>query len=212
MLRWTPPFSGFVWLCPKSPSLSAFAHHTSSKMPHLPWTTLCWRPSLILRGGALFKWLLAESLSPSCTWRSGCRIHAPAVYISSLDQSKELVTRILGQAPVTTKHMTPALLNLAKATDREDWTSIDGVDVPLRQHQLSKAIDQAAFDEFLATAPDTQSKALVLSSSTAHVEDWLSVILSSAFGLCLHDWEFRLCLQYWLGLWMVEEGTRCPVC
>ena len=35
---------------------------------------------------------------------------------------------------------------------------------------------------------------------------------SHALGLHLHDWEFRLCLQYWLGLQMVEEGARCPIC
>ena len=107
---------------------------------------------------------------------------------------------------------TPALLNLAKAAGREDWTSVEGVDVPLRQRQLSKAIDQAVFDELLATAPDTRSKALALSSSIAHAGDWLSVTPSSALGFHLHDLEFRLCLQYWLGLRMVEEGTRCPVC
>ena len=111
--------------------------------------------------------------------------------------------------------MTPALLNLAKAAGREDWshsTSIEVVDIPLRQRQHSKAIDQAVFDELLAMAPDTQSKILALSSSIAHAGDWLSVTPSSALGLHLHDWEFRLCLQYWLGLQMVEEGTTCPVC
>ena len=29
----------------------------------------------------------------------------------------------------------------------------------------------------------------------------------------MYAWqEYRLCLQYWLGLRMVSEGTRCPVC
>ena len=86
------------------------------------------------------------------------------------------------------------------------------MDVLLRQQQFSKAIDQAVFYELLATAPNTRSKALTLSSSITHAGDWLSVIPSSALGLHLHDWEFRLCLQYWPGLRMVEEGTRCPVC
>ena len=31
-------------------------------------------------------------------------------------------------------------------------------------------------------------------------------------GLHLHDHEFRLCLQYWLGLPMVDEGSHCPIC
>ena len=31
MLRWKPPSSCFIWLCPKSVSLFALAHHTSSR-------------------------------------------------------------------------------------------------------------------------------------------------------------------------------------
>ena len=46
----------------------------------------------------------------------------------------------------------------------------------------------------------------------AQIGDWLNVVPSPSLGLHLHDREFRLCLQYWLGLQMVEEGTRCPVC
>ena len=38
------------------------------------------------------------------------------------------------------------------------------------------------------------------------------MIPSSALGLHLHDKEFRLCLQYWLGLRMSEEGATCPIC
>ena len=138
-------------------------------------------------------------------------LHVPVAYISSLDQFRELVTRMLGQAYATTKLMAPDLLNVAKAARREDC-SIEGVDVPLRQCRLSKAIDHAVFDELLAMAPNTWSKALALTSSINHAGDWLSVIPSSALGFHLHYCEFRFCLQYWLGLQMVEEGTRCPVC
>ena len=38
------------------------------------------------------------------------------------------------------------------------------------------------------------------------------MIPSSTLGLHLHDKEFRLCLQYWLGLRMSEEGATCPIC
>ena len=41
---------------------------------------------------------------------------------------------------------------------------------------------------------------------------WLNVIPSSALGLHLQNREFRLCLQYWLGLRMSEEGARCRIC
>ena len=95
---------------------------------------------------------------------------------------------------------------------REDWSSIEEVDVPLRQRHLSKGIDQAVSADLYSAAPDTRSKALALSTAIPHAGDWLNVVPSHALGLHLHDWEFRLCLQYWLGLPMVEEGTRCPVC
>ena len=116
-------------------------------------------------GGPFSSWSGLKASLPAALGSLGVRqasLHAPAAYISSLDQFRELVTRILGQAPATTKHMTPALLYLAKAAGREDWTSIEAVDVPLSRRQLSKAIDQAVFDELLATAPDTRSKVLTL--------------------------------------------------
>ena len=40
----------------------------------------------------------------------------------------------------------------------------------------------------------------------------MSVVPSSALGLHLQDHEFRLCLQYWLGLRMTEDGLHCPIC
>ena len=42
--------------------------------------------------------------------------------------------------------------------------------------------------------------------------DWLNVVPSPAFGLHLLDQENRPCLQYWLGLTIVAEGARFPVC
>ena len=73
-------------------------------------------------------------------------------------------------------------------------------------------IDQACFDQLIKKTPDVRAKALVLSSTIPHAGDWLRVVPSSALGLHLHNWEFQLCLQYWLGLPMVENGSKCPVC
>ena len=56
------------------------------------------------------------------------------------------------------------------------------------------------------------AEALALSSAIFHAGDWLNVVPSSTLGLHLHDQEFRLCLKYWLGLPMVEEGSHCPIC
>ena len=59
---------------------------------------------------------------------------------------------------------------------------------------------------------DTRSKALALSTAIPHARDWLNVVPSKALGLHLHDWEFRLCLQYWLGLQLAREGSCCTIC
>ena len=70
---------------------------------------------------------------------------------------------------------------------------------------LSHALDEAVHLELLDTDPDTRSKALAMSSAIHHAGDWLNVIPSSSFGLHLQDWEFRLCLQYWL----MGFGVQC---
>ena len=175
------------------------------------------KPKLLLpiTGGPLPNWAWLKASLPSSLGGLGIRrasLHAPAAYIGSLNQSRLLVARICGRAPSTSIHLAPALVSLAESVGREDWSSIEEVDVPLRQRHLSKAIDQAVSADLYSAAPDTRSKALALSTAIPHAGDWLNVVPSHALGLHLHDWEFRLCLQYWLGLPMVEEGTRCPVC
>ena len=65
---------------------------------------------------------------------------------------------------------------MVSAARRGAWGSIEDVDVPLRQHHLSKAIDKAVFDELCTTAPDSRSKALALSSAIHHAGDWLNVV------------------------------------
>ncbi len=132
-------------------------------------------------------------------------LHAPAAYIGSLNQSGQLVARIIGRVPSTPEHLAPTLDALAEATGRENWLAIEDVDITLRQCHLLKAIDQAVFADLCSAAPDTRSKALALSTAIPHAGDWLNVVPSHALGLHLQYWEFRLFFQYWLGLQMVEE-------
>ena len=51
-----------------------------------------------------------------------------------------------------------------------------------------------------------------LSTAIPHAGDWLNVVPSRALGLHLQDWEFRVSLQYWLGLQMADELTPCSMC
>ena len=53
---------------------------------------------------------------------------------------------------------------------------------------------------------------LWLSIAIPHASVWLHVVPSSALGLHLQDQEFHHCLQYWLGVQMLEEASRCAVC
>ena len=92
------------------------------------------------------------------------------------------------------------------------WRCVEDIDVPLHQKSLSRLIDETCFNTLAESSPDVRSKALALSSFLPHAGDWLNVILCPALGLCLLDQEFRLCLNYWLGLRITAEDSSCPAC
>ena len=160
-------------------------------------------------------WSWLKASLPSSLGRLNLRqasVHASAAYIGSLHQSRHLVAKILRRTALPPIHLPYSLQSLARDACRPDWKFIQDIDVPLSQHSLSWAIDEASFADLLATAANPRSKALALSTSIRHASDCLNVVPSSALGLHLLDREFWLCLQYWLGLQMFEEHPRCPVC
>ena len=168
-----------------------------------------------IAGGSIPDWAWLKASLPSS--RGGLNIrraslHSPAAYISSLEQCKGLVARIMGGVPEPSRHLTSSVSALAEAAKRPEWGSIEDIDVPLRQRALSNCIDEASLNLLLTSAPDLHTKALANSTALPHAGDWLNVVPSKALGLHLQDWEFRLCVQYWLGLRMLEEGARCPIC
>ena len=59
------------------------------------------------------------------------------------------------------------------------------------------------FNLLVTKVPNTHDKDLAISFTIPHAGDWLHVVNSTAFDLHLHDW---------LGVCMLEEGTKCPVC
>ena len=93
-----------------------------------------------------------------------------------------------------------------------DWVLLQDIDVPLTQHCLSRTIDETSLNTLQASAPDSRSQALALSTSIVHAGDWLNVVPSPALGLHMQDREFHFCLQYWLGLKMFDDRGPCPVC
>ena len=106
-----------------------------------------------------------------------------------------------------------SLSSVALAANRSDWSSIADLDTPISQKHLSYAIDQAtcSISCLLSSAicPIQSSSPLHL---LPHAGDWLHVIPSSALGLHMLDWEFRLCLLYWLGVPLSQENWICPAC
>ena len=170
---------------------------------------------IIIAGSPLTEWAWWKATLPSSSGGLNIRqasLHAPAAYISSLCLCRDLITRILGQAPVPSQHMSASVFALAVAANRPDWSSLEDIDVPCRARPLSSCIDEASLNLLLSSAPDLRSKALAHSTALPHAGDCLNVIPSATLGLHLQDWEFRLCLQYWLGLRMSEEGTCCSIC
>ena len=168
-----------------------------------------------IAGSPLSDWAWLKASLPSSFGGLNIRrasLHAPAAYIGSLHQTTPLVSEILGHFPKAPINLSSAISALALAAGRPEWCSSLEIDVPLHQRHLSHAIDEASYSALLAQAPDARSRALALSSSIRHAGDWFNVIPSSALGLHLQDREFRLCLQYWLGLRMSEEGARCRIC
>ena len=167
-----------------------------------------------LAGCPLSDWSWLKSSLPSSLGGLNIRhatLYAPTNFIVSLHQSESLVSDILGHPVKAPLHLPYAINALAKSVARPDWISIESIDVPLRGHSLSHSIDDACFSFLVESSPDVRSKALALSSALPHARDWLNVVPCSALGLHLMDCEFCLCLKYWLGLQMFEDGARCPV-
>ena len=139
-------------------------------------------------------------------------LHAPAAFVGSLCNSHSLITQILGHPPPVSVDLPSCLSALAGTAGRPEWVSLQEIDVPLRQRSLSHSIDEASLNLLLSSAPDSRSLALAHSCALPHAGDWLNAVPSSPLGLHLMDREFRVCLQYWLGVPIFEEGVRCGVC
>ena len=168
-----------------------------------------------LAGCPLSHWAWLKSSLPSSLGGLNIRhatLYAPAAFIGSIHQSESLVSDILGHPVKAPLHLPYAINALAKSVARPDWISVENIDVLLRSHSLSHSIDDACFSFLVESSSDVRSKALASSSALPHAGEWLNIVPCSALGLHLMDCEFRLCLKYWLGLQMFEDGARCPVC
>ena len=168
-----------------------------------------------ITGCPLSNWAWLKASLPSSLGGLNIRqasLHVPAAFIGSFHQSEPLISEILGHPARMPLHLPNTISALAKAAARPEWLSIQCIDVSLHSHSLSRAVDEASYSLLLDSSPDVRSRALALSSAISHAGDWLNVVPSMALGLHLLDCEFRLCLRYWLGIQMFEEGAQYPVC
>ena len=169
-----------------------------------------------LAGGPLSDWAWKKATLPSSMGGLNLRsahLHAPAAFISSLNQCNSLISQILDLPAAHSPHMSSSIVPaLALAAEMPEWLSIEDIDVPLVQKNLSHKIDEASYNSLVASAPDLRSRALALSTAIPHAGDWLNVVPSQALGLHLHDRKFRLCLDYWLGIRIINMESRCSVC
>ena len=139
-------------------------------------------------------------------------LHAPAAYLASASCSQELVGKMLGHPSSCSPHNGSVVAALSASASRPDWQTLEDINVPLRQHSLSLAIDEATHQRLLSSAPSTRARALVHSSALPHAGDWLNGVPSTALGLHLQDQEFRCCLRYWLGMPLHSTSYCCPEC
>ena len=165
-------------------------------------------------GGPCPEWSWLKPSLPSS--RGGINLrsaaaHAPAAFIASTTSCKELVEGILGHSPSPSQHL-QALATLSASASRPDWQQLDDVDVPLHQHHLSFAIDEAVHHQLFSSAPSVRARALANSTSLSHAGSWLNGVPSAALGLWLQDKEFRSCLRYWLGIPLHSAPFSCPEC
>ena len=165
----------------------------------------------VILGGPLSEWSGLKASLPSSRGGINLRsasLHAPAAFLAS-SCSQELVGKMLGRLPSRSPHVGSAVAALATSTSRPDWQLLEDIDVPLQQHSLSLAIDEAAYQRLLSSAPSSHDHALAHSSVLPHAGDWLNGVPSTALGLHLHDQEFRCCLRYWLGVPLHSTSYSC---
>ena len=200
-----PKLSFTLRTCPPS-----YIHHASGEFDQAVYGCL-----EHIVGGPIPQWSRLKASLPSnrggLNLRSAAR-HAPAAFVGSSHRTWTLVESILGYPPGPSPHLSTAIAALSLSANRPDWIDLDSIEVPIRQHSLSVSIDEAVYDHLISTAPDTRSRALILSSSLPHAGDWLNVIPSAALGLRIHHQEFRYSLKYWLGVPLYGNTYQCPEC
>ena len=95
-------------------------------------------------------------------------LYAPATFIATVILTQDLVVATLvlpsPHSPLSF-HFDSYLEALAQSSGQNEWRFSEHLGFPVSQRSVFRANDDACFDDLLHSAPDSCSKALVLSSS-----------------------------------------------
>ena len=123
-----------------------------------------------ITGGPLSDWAWLKANLPCSLGGLNLRsaaLHAPAACISSIVNSFDLVSQILGYTPNLPLALPSAISSLAMSSRMTTWCSLEDIDVPLQQKSLSRLVHEACFNTLVESASDVRSRALALSSSAS---------------------------------------------
>ena len=144
--------------------------------------------------------------------------HAPAAYLSSLVQSKDVVDKLLPS--FSHRHDLDASLSIFRAAvtslPPSALEKLDFVDGDFSQKNLSHLIDSDILSSLLKDAAanlDRRTAARLLSLGLPQAGAFLNAIPNPTFGLSINPELFRTSLRYRLGLRVYNSSQhQCPAC
>ena len=89
--------------------------------------------------------------------------------------------------------------------------TVTGAQAPLKQRQLSFAVDNHIFASLLSSSP-LLHKARLLSVSAPGASAWLGVIPSPSLNQVFDSRQFTALVRWWLGLPVYARVSACPTC
>ena len=92
-----------------------------------------------LAGCSLTDWAWVKATLPTSFRGLGlcsASLHASAAYISSVEQAKPVVNKILSHTPLLPPALSSTIVALADAAATPEWLSIEDIHIPLHQHSV----------------------------------------------------------------------------
>ncbi|KAL5510481.1 hypothetical protein EMCRGX_G006034 [Ephydatia muelleri] len=149
-------------------------------------------------------WCQAQlGLNSGCLGLHSLSLHSSSAYIASVCSS--------GVVDSEDIHLPNAIDHFNSHVSPIEKLSVNSIiSSPVSQKLLSSKVNDHCFqDLFYRSSP--ANKARLLSVSAPHATSWISVIPSTSQGLHLDPIEFRVAVEWWLGL-DTSQGSQCAFC